>query len=227
MYGTAAAASSYSRSHALSCSARQGWAPDAAGDDTWERSSPDDLWREDEDLRKAVRPVLADVGETAQFLAVKGLTLQHEAQAGFLDWLHGDLSAAFRKLIRAAQGDYSDDRYAKRFPKFEGVDKGETPQGLFDAWVGERNPAPSTIESWRYVFAAMNTHFNARSAASITPDDIGGRVVSHLIVKPFKRLHVDPSLPGKIKELLITPSIYLNGKQILTIDVRLIAPPGI
>jgi hypothetical protein len=33
-----------------------------------------------------------------------------------------------------------------------------------------------------------------------------------LIVKPFKRLHVDPSLPGKIKELLITPSIYLNSK---------------
>ena len=48
---------------------------EAAGDDEWERSDPDDLWREDAELRKAVRPVLADVGETAQFLAVKGLSL--------------------------------------------------------------------------------------------------------------------------------------------------------
>jgi hypothetical protein len=39
---------------------------EAAGDDEWERGDPDDLWREDPELRRAVRPVLADVGETRQ-----------------------------------------------------------------------------------------------------------------------------------------------------------------
>ena len=33
---------------------------EAVGDDGWERSDPDAVWREDAELRKAVRPVLAD-----------------------------------------------------------------------------------------------------------------------------------------------------------------------
>ena len=55
---------------------------EAVGDDAWERSNSkelDDLWRSDEELRGQVRPVLADVGETAQFLAMKGLALNREA----------------------------------------------------------------------------------------------------------------------------------------------------
>jgi hypothetical protein len=32
---------------------------EATGDDQWERSDPDDLWREDAEVRRAVRPVLA------------------------------------------------------------------------------------------------------------------------------------------------------------------------
>ena len=40
------------------------------------RNDPDELWRDDESLRKAIRPVLADVGETAQFLAIKRLALE-------------------------------------------------------------------------------------------------------------------------------------------------------
>ncbi len=56
---------------------------EAVGDDEWERNDPDDLWREDEELRKAVRSVLADVGETAQFLAMKGQTLNGEALGSF------------------------------------------------------------------------------------------------------------------------------------------------
>ena len=35
------------------------------------------------ELRKAVRPVLADIGETAQFLAMKRLTLNSEARERF------------------------------------------------------------------------------------------------------------------------------------------------
>ena len=141
------------------------------GDDEWEHSGPDELWREDAELRKAVRPVLADAGETAQFLATKRLVLNGEARDSFLDWLYEDLAAALRKLIRVAQGDYKDDKYAERFPKFVGSDTGETPQQLFEAWVIERKPARSSVESWRYVFAEMTQQFNDRSAGSISPDE--------------------------------------------------------
>ena len=127
--------------------------------------------REDAELRKAIRPVLADVGETAQFLAMKRLALNNEARDRFLDWLYEDLAEALRKLLRIAEGDYSADRYVERFPKFDGLDSGETPQQLFEAWVLERKPARSSIESWRYVFAAMTEHFKERGASSITADE--------------------------------------------------------
>ena len=125
---------------------------EAAGDAEWERSDPDELWGEDGELRREVYPVLADVGETAQFLAMKGLVLNGEGRESFLYWLYDDLAAAFRKLMRVAEGDYGSDKYAERFPKFEGHDAGETPQQLFDKWVSEKKPARGTIESWRYVF---------------------------------------------------------------------------
>ena len=145
---------------------------DAVGESKWERrGDPDAFWREDSDVREAVRPVLADIGETAQFLAMKKMVLSKEAQERFLYWLYEDLAAALKKLLRVARGDYADDKYAERFPKFDGLDSGETPQQLFEAWVLARKPARGTIESWKYVFGAMTENFNDRSATSITPDE--------------------------------------------------------
>ena len=36
-----------------------------------------------------------------------------------LDWLCEDLAEALRRLLRIADGDYSADKYAERFPKFD------------------------------------------------------------------------------------------------------------
>jgi hypothetical protein len=144
---------------------------EAVGDAEWERSDPDELWREDAKLRRAVYPVLADVGETAQFLATKRLTLNVEGRESFLYWLYDDLAAVLARLGRLAEGDYGDDEYAKRFPKFEGLDSGETPAQIFEKWVAEKRPAPSTEESWRYPFRAMAAYFPNRSVASITPEE--------------------------------------------------------
>jgi integrase len=150
---------------------------EAVGDAQWERSEPDDLWRQDKELRRNMRPVLADVGETAQFLALKGQVLNREAHDRFVDWLYEDLSAALRRLIRQAQGDYRDDGYAKRFPKFEVADAGETPQQLFDRWVSERKPAVSTVDTWRYFFSDMTAHFEGRSGGSISPNEAQAWIV--------------------------------------------------
>jgi integrase len=149
----------------------QGALREAVGDEQWEQNNPDDLWRDDEELRKAVRPVLADLGETAQFLGMKGMALDNEARDRFLKVLYDDLSAVLHRLIRISDNDYSADKYRERFPKFEGADTGETPWQLFEKWVSERKPATSSIESWRYVFGPMTEHFKDRSAASITPDE--------------------------------------------------------
>jgi hypothetical protein len=144
---------------------------EAAGDDVWHANDPDDLWRNDEDFRKVIRPVLADAGETSQFLTMKGLVLNNETRDQFLDFLYDDLSAALKRLMRQADGDYSPDKYSERFPKFEGADKGQTPVQLFDQWVNERKPSQGTVESWQYVFREMEAHFKGRSASSIRPDE--------------------------------------------------------
>ena len=63
----------------------------AVGEKRWEENHPDELWEQGEELRQAVRPVLADVGETSQFLATKALVLNNEAREQFLDFLYRTL----------------------------------------------------------------------------------------------------------------------------------------
>jgi hypothetical protein len=144
---------------------------DAVGDGVWEKSDPDELWQEEADLRKTVRPVLADAAETARFLAMKRQVLTNKARDQFLDFLYEDLAAALKRLMRHADGDYSPDKYRKRFPKFEGVDRGDTPEQLFERWVVEKGSPANTVETWKYVFREMGEHFKGRSAASITADE--------------------------------------------------------
>jgi hypothetical protein len=143
---------------------------EAAGEDEFERLRGD-VW-DMNDVREEVRPVLADVGETAQFLALEQVTLTHDARNLFLDFLYDDLAAALNRLLRLSEGDYGPDKYAERFPKtIEGTDSGITSWDLFTKWIEERKPAASTIESWRYVFGELGEHFEDRSAASIMPEE--------------------------------------------------------
>ena len=144
---------------------------DAVGEKRWEENHPDELWEQEEELRNAVRPVLADVGETAQFLATNTTVLSNEARVLFLDFLYKDLAEALRRLVRHSEGDYSPDTYRKRFPKSEGTDSGETPTQLFERWAREREAAAGTVEGWQYVFREMSEHFKDRSAASVTPTE--------------------------------------------------------
>jgi integrase len=136
------------------------------------RSTRDELWEEREDVREAVRPVLADIGETAQFLATKRLALTNAGRSLFLDWLWHDLAAALQWLERRAEGDYGPDKYAERFPKEpHGHDSGLTPWQLFELWVKERKPAAGTVENWRYMLRALNDDFEGCSASSIQPEE--------------------------------------------------------
>jgi integrase len=143
----------------------------AVGKKLWEENHPDELWEQDEELRKAVRPVLADVGETAQFLAAEAKVLDNNAREQFLDFLYKDLAEALRRLIRLSEGDYSPDSYRERFPKAVGSDNSDKPTQLFERWAKEREAAAGTVENWQYFFRSMEEHFKDRSAASITPTE--------------------------------------------------------
>jgi integrase len=132
----------------------------------------DDLWRERSEFRGIVRPVIADIADTAQFLAAKRIVLTIEAKDRFLDFLYDDLSAALKRLERLAEGNYSPDAYRDRFARTAlGTDTGMTPWELFQTWVAERKPERGTIESWRYPFQALADQFKGRSAASIMPEE--------------------------------------------------------
>lgn len=51
------------------------------------------------------------------------------------------------------------------------TDNRATSNELFEKWIAARRPAYGTIESWRYVFSALQAHFDQRSAASILPEE--------------------------------------------------------
>ena len=137
-----------------------------------ESVEPDDVWERSPETREGVRPMLADWGETAQFLASKRMVLTEPSRNLFLDHLYGDFAAALDLLIKRAQGDYSPDAYTLRFPKFENSrDAGQSPWQLFELWVSLVQPAPATVDRWRGVFMQLGTQFAGRSAGSITADE--------------------------------------------------------
>ena len=123
-----------------------------------------------------IRPQLADEAKTAQFLASKGVVLNHEAMALFLDCVLHDFMAALRRLNRLASGDYRPDERPTTFPPFTAAPKhhkqsGLTPWALFEAYVDAKKPGNATINRWRAVFKDLEKHFAEREVGSIDADE--------------------------------------------------------
>jgi hypothetical protein len=131
-------------------------------------------WARDPEIREGIRPVIADVGHTAQFLASRGVTLSKQGQALFLDFVVDNYLDALSLLERRARNDYSPDTKPQEFPKFEKRRQehaGATPLELFTEWVRVAKPRASTITRWRAVFMELDRHFPERAADSITADE--------------------------------------------------------
>src|SRR5262249_32816528 len=126
---------------------------------------------------------IADECKTAQFLASKGVVLNTEAQAAFLDCVLDEFIAAILLLQRRANKDYSPDTRPSEFPKFDGRKIARpadniSPWQLFVAWEKAREPAASGVNRWRCVFLDLEQRFE--SASDITEDD--ARDWSHQLV---------------------------------------------
>ena len=152
-------------------------------DDAYARFAPwdadhtvaDDGWTEAPRVRRHVRATLAEIARIPTFLLARNQTLRPEAHELFLDAVEAEYVAAIALLRRRAVGDFSEDKRPLRFPKVANHQRtsgsGLGCWGVFEAWVKERRPAPSTINRWRSVFLALEERFKARDAASITNDE--------------------------------------------------------
>ena len=134
-------------------------------------------WRREPQVREGMRPLIADEAKTAQFLAARGLTLSSEAQALFLDCVLNEFDTMIVRLERRAKNIYEPNDDLEAFPKFEldhrpgRLVAGTDFLGLFESYVHERKPAPTTVSRWRGVFANLNEHFKGRDPGSITGDE--------------------------------------------------------
>ncbi|WP_164778033.1 tyrosine-type recombinase/integrase [Mesorhizobium sp. M7A.F.Ca.US.006.01.1.1] len=74
-------------------------------------------------------------------------------------------------LKRNADGDYSPDPKADRFPAF--VQTGVVFfQALFDKWASERSPAASTQTTWRTAIKSLQNHVGHEDARRISETDV-------------------------------------------------------
>lgn len=74
---------------------------------------------------------------------------------------------------RAAQGDYTPDPNANRFPPVENTSFTRvTFKALFDRWRRETNPAPSTVATWKPVLSSIEEHLQDDNAARLTSKDV-------------------------------------------------------
>jgi integrase len=131
-------------------------------------------WTREPEVRAGVLPMVADECRTAQFLASKGVVLNTEAQALFLDCVMDEFMTAILLLKRRAEGDYSPDKRLSEFPKFDGHKIARpaselSPWQLFAAWVKATQRASSSVNRWRVVFLDLERRF--ASANDITEDD--------------------------------------------------------
>ena len=151
--------------------------------DELQRFAPDEVraepmrgleWARDPEIRAGVKPYIADLGCTAQFLASRGVVLTTQARALFLDFVVDNYVDALGLLERRARNDYSPDDTARTFTKF--VMRRQEPAGatawqLFTEWVKAAQPRASTVTRWRAVFKELDRQFPERAADSITPDE--------------------------------------------------------
>jgi integrase len=134
---------------------------------------PMDFWERDSGMRERVRPIIADEAKSHQFLSAKRLTLDLASWTMFLDYVTRDFFAAVALLARRARGDHGPDEWAKQFPRYEGTaDPSLTPWALFERWIAEAKPAPSTVNRWRAVFLKLESDFPNAPVASFLPEQM-------------------------------------------------------
>jgi integrase len=124
-------------------------------------------------------------------LATKCLIVGEESRWKLVEALARALDDAARKLEKNAEGDYSPDPAARRFPKWQGDNDAAAPQGnggarkkltlpaLFEQWAQhpeQATQAAATISRYRSVFTAAATFLRNPDARGVTTADVRGYI---------------------------------------------------
>ena len=100
--------------------------------------------------RESLEELLGPVADG--FLSRRGLIIDAESRARLLEQLLSADRQASLLNLRRAEGDYSPDLEASRFPAFPEATKAPSSVNLldlFDGWARERKPSQSTVDQWR------------------------------------------------------------------------------
>ncbi|MCP2080829.1 UNVERIFIED_ORG: integrase [Methylorubrum zatmanii] len=107
-------------------------------------------------------------------LSRHGLVVDRETRLRLLEHVADACLDAGWAIKRAAQGDYSPDPKAARFPPFQANPTGITLSDLFARWARETSPAPSTRSTWRGIIDSLTAHVGHSEASRITPESVIG-----------------------------------------------------
>jgi hypothetical protein len=131
-------------------------------------------WSRDPEVRAGIKPIIADVAHTAQFLASRGVVPTSQARALFLDFVVDRYVDALLLLERRARNDYSPDDAPQMFPKFVLPQRRSTdnpsPRQLYEAWAEARKPASATISRWTLVIDDLEAEFSGPNSQPLTED---------------------------------------------------------
>jgi integrase len=108
-------------------------------------------------------------------LAKRGLVIDAASRARLNDELLKALRQATVLQLRRAEGDYSPDPQANRFPSFPettGDTKAVSLLGLFDGWAKERKPSQSTVDQWRKHVQAFIAFMGKDDAGQVMKADV-------------------------------------------------------
>jgi len=146
-----------------------------------------------------VHAFLHDRGQLAQFFLEESISLAPSSLPSFMESLEEEFTAAHRRLMALAGGDYRKDERVARFPVWERpavkttdarAEVKEAPTGrltlpaLFDLWkAGNPQVSPGTIKVYGPKVVDCDAFLEAPDARAITEDDIWRWAEHRLTVK--------------------------------------------
>lgn len=139
-----------------------------------------------EDISQRVDAMEERFGWLADWvLALHGVVTDGASRLRLLDAVEQAATDAAWRLKRAAQGDYSPDPKAQRFPAWSGTSPTPKPEtarkkqqpaaslkGLVEGWGRERLPRPKTLYEHQRVAKAFATFVGHDDAAAVTPENV-------------------------------------------------------
>jgi integrase len=113
--------------------------------------------------------------EVDQLALQKGLVLDAESRLGVIKEAGRALIEVAARLKRNAEGDYSHDPVADRFPKWEDAKPNASTisiHDVFDRWKRERTPAPSTVATWKGFVKSFVSHLGHNDMSRVRKEHV-------------------------------------------------------